>query len=461
MSISMKKINLFPLDWNDNQHWIITNKMFIDYGIEVDKNFTWSEGMFHDYIIQKFKLDIKVNFLTSIEKMKELSIKNEKYNLFVKFYSLTHIVEYKLLDYLFLSNKFLLDDIESGKCKLILASLTELPAASYFQDMKEFKQQLKNYNISENKITLFDFMNNMESANKKFNVDFNFRYFNWLMVSWEYYVKLPKTQSNFQDKNYIRDKHYISLNKSTRKQHRQFLLHYLWKNKFLDKGMVSFFYNKKFRNYTELRDGTASWGHMKEELTNCWQQFYKIKQSEIDEFLDWVENNPLYVDVPIKKLKEYRHKFASESSAPNQIFIEKTDNAYLNTYFNILTESCFIETETPNDLDFYLNERNILPINAFQPFIVLNGNNHMEELKKLGFKTFHPHIDETYDTIKDTTVRFNLITKEIDKLCNMSKQEIHDWYWSMENIYKHNYNHLHNVFYPTQIKGFFDEFIYE
>ena len=81
----MKKINLFPLDWNDNQHWIITNKMFIDYGIEVDKNFTWSEGMFHDYIIQKFKLDIKVNFLTSIEKMKELSIKNEKYNLFVKF----------------------------------------------------------------------------------------------------------------------------------------------------------------------------------------------------------------------------------------------------------------------------------------------------------------------------------------------------------------------------------------
>ena len=197
----MKKINLFPLDWNDNQHWIITNKMFIDYGIEVDKNFTWSEGMFHDYIIQKFKLDIKVNFLTSIEKMKELSIKNEKYNLFVKFYSLTHIVEYKLLDYLFLSNKFLLDDIESGKCKLILASLTELPAASYFQDMKEFKQQLKNYNISENKITLFDFMNNMERANKKFNVDFNFRYFNWLMVSWEYYVKLPKTQSNFQDKN--------------------------------------------------------------------------------------------------------------------------------------------------------------------------------------------------------------------------------------------------------------------
>ena len=57
--------------------------------------------------------------------------------------------------------------------------------------------------------------------------------------------------------------------------------------------------------------------------------------------------------------------------------------------------------------------------------------------------------------------RFSMIETEIDKLCSMSKQEIHDWYWSMEEIYKHNYNHLHNVFYPTQIKGFFDEFIFE
>ena len=37
----------------------------------------------------------------------------------------------------------------------------------------------------------------------------------------------------------------------------------------------------------------------------------------------------------------------------------------------------------------------------------------------------------------------------------MSKQEIHDWYWSMEEIYKHNYNHLHNVLSNTN-KGFFD-----
>ena len=202
-------------------------------------------------------------------------------------------------------------------------------------------------------------------------------------------------------------------------------------------------------------------GEIENSLIDSYQPFYRINPTEVKEFLDWVENNPLSVDVPLDKLQEYRIEYNSESTAPNQIFNEKTDKAYLETYFNIITETCFIETDSREQLDYYLNERNILPINAFQPFIVLNGNNHMKELKKLGFKTFHPYIDETYDSIENTAVRFYLITKEIKKLCNMSKQEIHDWYWGMEDIYKHNYNHLHEVFYPNQIKEFYNEFIYE
>mgnify|MGYP006908241978 FL=1 len=91
----------------------------------------------------------------------------------------------------------------------------------------------------------------------------------------------------------------------------------------------------------------------------------------------------------------------------------------------------------------------------------MNGQGHMKGLRDLGFKTFHPHIDESYDDVVDVHKRFNMIKQEINKLCSMSKQEIHDWYWSMEEIYKHNFNHLHNVFYPTQIKGFFDEFVFE
>ena len=95
------------------------------------------------------------------------------------------------------------------------------------------------------------------------------------------------------------------------------------------------------------------------------------------------------------------------------------------------------------------------------PFIMMSTPYTLQKLNELGFKTFDGFIDESYDREKNNTKRFELIEKEIIKFSKMSKQEIHDWYWSMEEIYKHNYNHLHNVFYPTQIKGFFDEFIFE
>ena len=71
-----------------------------------------------------------------------------------------------------------------------------------------------------------------------------------------------------------------------------------------------------------------------------------------------------------------------DASAPNEVFIDKTDNAYKNSYFNILTESSFVESDIEGSLDFYLNERNVFPINAFQPYIAVNGQGHMKELKK-------------------------------------------------------------------------------
>ena len=238
----------------------------------------------------------------------------------------------------------------------------------------------------------------------------------------------------------------MTLNKSVTKQHRLYLMYFLWNSNLLDKGFVSFFHEKDSEQYKEqFFDGLVG----------------KLSRSKVQKFYNWLNDNPLYVDVNWQELKEYSQNNQMHSSAPNEIFIDKTDNAYKNSYFNILTESSFVESDIEGSLDFYLNERNVFPINAFQPYIAVNGQGHMKELKKLGFKTFHPYIDESYDEEVSANERFSMIETEIDKLCSMSKQEIHDWYWSMEEIYKHNYNHLHNVFYPTQIKGFFDEFIFE
>ena len=63
---------------------------------------------------------------------------------------------------------------------------------------------------------------------------------------------------------------------------------------------------------------------------------------------------------------------------------------------------------------------------------IYNITKEKESLKE----TFNGFIDESYDSVEEIDKRFALIEKEIEKISKMSKQEIHDWYWSMEEIYK-------------------------
>jgi hypothetical protein len=61
----------------------------------------------------------------------------------------------------------------------------------------------------------------------------------------------------------------------------------------------------------------------------------------------------------------------------------------------------------------------------------------------LGFKTFEPFIDESYDLEKNQTKRALLIEKEIEKLKNLSIEEIHNWYYSIIDILLYNKKHLY------------------
>jgi hypothetical protein len=110
---------------------------------------------------------------------------------------------------------------------------------------------------------------------------------------------------------------------------------------------------------------------------------------------------------------------------------------YNNSYFHIVTETYF----GPN---VFLSEKIFKPIANLQPFLVLGDYLTLFELKKLGFKTFEPFIDESYDTERDSYKRMELLEKEIIKLKNMSIDEIHNWYYSIIDILIFNKKHLYS-----------------
>ena len=61
----------------------------------------------------------------------------------------------------------------------------------------------------------------------------------------------------------------------------------------------------------------------------------------------------------------------------------------------------------------------------YHPFIVYGSPFTLKSLRELGFKTFSPFIDESYDETISPFRRMQKITKEIKRLCSMSDTEMH------------------------------------
>ena len=110
--------------------------------------------------------------------------------------------------------------------------------------------------------------------------------------------------------------------------------------------------------------------------------------------------------------------------------------SYSNSYFEICFET-FIHGEHKS-----FTEKVFKPLINYTPFLLIAYPGALRLLRELGFKTFSPYIDESYDEIEDTNLRLQAIYAEIVKLSSRSREELHTWYWGMRDILIHNHNHL-------------------
>jgi hypothetical protein len=114
-------------------------------------------------------------------------------------------------------------------------------------------------------------------------------------------------------------------------------------------------------------------------------------------------------------------------------------NLYLNSYLSIVTESVFFQEET----DFptgYLSEKIWKPIGHCQPFILAGPEKSLQYIKNIGYKTFHPYIDESYDNETNDLNRLKMISDEVKKFANKSKSEKIEFLYNVKDILKYNQN---------------------
>lgn len=90
---------------------------------------------------------------------------------------------------------------------------------------------------------------------------------------------------------------------------------------------------------------------------------------------------------------------------------------YESVDFNSTAISVVLETVF--DSRIHLTEKILRPIACGHPFVLAAGAGSLNLLQHYGFETFHPHINETYDSISDSHDRLIAISQELSRISQL------------------------------------------
>jgi len=120
----------------------------------------------------------------------------------------------------------------------------------------------------------------------------------------------------------------------------------------------------------------------------------------------------------------------------------ETDYLYTSTYLNVISETNFYTKIDGYESSRFYSEKTFKPIVQKHPFIAVTVPNFLPKLRWLGYKTFSPFIDESYDEELDDNKRLLKISNEIERLSKLEGKELEDYLVGCKAICEHNYNTL-------------------
>lgn len=396
----------------------------------------WTSG--HNEIVTKYyKNYFPFNWMDLVD------IENEKIY-YVEFMGIDTFKIYKIEDYI---HPDYIEGIRTGDVKLML----HFTGHGYH----EIVEQLYEHVIIRDKVPLHNLILSSESwdmdkavewASKKYNLspirtrvtlefeayanDYTKTMVNYLDGACKDAVYID--QFKFQYKNY--DKKYICLNGFWR-DHRAAIVFFMASYGLLDKGYTS--YNIKDSG------GNSTGKNTYENLIN--------RMGHIPEIFEILEQNK-------EKLYKINHILLDteyNDYSQNLAQIKHEHNIWFNdTYFSLLTETNFPTMYQKNfefdpdrfyDLIGRLYSEKIFRCIVYKhPFIATGPKHFLKILHWLGYKTFHPIIDESYDDETDDAKRLFMIANEAKKLCGLDEQGLKKFLEFTKEICDHNFEVLKN-----------------
>ena len=129
----------------------------------------------------------------------------------------------------------------------------------------------------------------------------------------------------------------------------------------------------------------------------------------------------------------------------NPIDVREGDFIYHeDSYFSLITETLFFKDRFDAGNSVLISEKTFRAVIHKHPFVLVAPAKSLYYLKRLGYKTFSPYIDESYDDIDNDEERLQAVWKEVERLCSFTDNEWLEWQRGVAEIVNYNYQLIMN-----------------
>lgn len=165
---------------------------------------------------------------------------------------------------------------------------------------------------------------------------------------------------------------------------------------------------------------------MKSDLKN---RKYPLTQ----EITNWLKGIPYDIGYPGHKWSDVTYKALYLSDF--HLLVESHYDCYLDNIYEFAKED-FNEREFAPS---FATEKTYKAINCKKPFIAVSTPYFLEGLKKMGYKTFSPYINESYDNMTNNKERMKAIVDEVKRICTLPEDEYKELLNNLKPIIEHNF----------------------
>lgn len=218
-------------------------------------------------------------------------------------------------------------------------------------------------------------------------------------------------------------------------------------------------FNRVPRTHRSIMFAECSRRNILENSYTSFDVFENVKATTVEEFIntsydveiDTEENKNMMTEEFSKHWNSFPMVINRSKERDNPVDICTDDIRFFrNSYFSLVSETCFYTVPDVDDLSNYTNywngvffsEKLFKPLVYKHPFILLGAYKSLDKLRQMGYETFHPYLDETYDSVEDDNTRLKMVADTVEKLYNTSDD---DWLYIMKKIkpiIEHNFNHF-------------------